>query len=87
MDSVKLECQKTVDDYQQAYDKAVKDQEEIQSSSNALWNFFFGSMSSQPSAQDLNSFEPARARMSIAFNDYVFTEQEVKDYFEKQLGL
>ncbi len=87
MDSVKLECQKTVDDYQQAYDKAVKDQEEIQSSSNALWNFFFGSMSSQPSVQDLSSFEPARARMSIAFNDYVFTEQQVKGYFEKQLGL
>lgn len=87
MDSVKLECQKTVDDYQQAYDMAAKDQEEIQSSSNALWDLFFGSMSSQPSAQDLSSFEPTRVRMSIAFNDYVFTEQQVKNYFEDQLGL
>lgn len=87
MDSVKLECQKTVDDYQQAYDMAVKDQKEIQSSSNALWNFFFGSMSSRPSTHDLSSLEPARARMSAAFNDYVFTEEQIKSYFEKQLEL
>lgn len=87
MDSVKLECQKTVDDYQQAYDKAIKDQEEMGSSGNAVWNFLFGSMRSQPSTQDLSSFEPARVRMSVAFNDYVFTEQEVRDYFDKQLGL
>lgn len=87
MDTVKLECQKTVDDYQLAYDKAVKDQEEVQSSTNALWNFLFGSANGQPSVQDLSPFDPARARMSIAFNDYVFTEQEVKDYFNQQLGL
>ncbi|MGB2787632.1 MAG: hypothetical protein WBB94_04605 [Candidatus Saccharimonadaceae bacterium] len=87
MDSVKLECQKTVNDYQQAYDKAVKDQEEMEGSGNALWNFFFGSAQGQRSTQDLSSFEPSRARMSLAFNDYVFTEQQVKDYFEKQLGL
>jgi hypothetical protein len=87
MDSVKLECQKTIDDYQLAYDGAVKSQEEMQGSTNALWNFFFGSANSQPSALDLRSFEPGRTRMSTSFNDYVFTEQQVKDYFEKQLGL
>jgi|GEM_PF-1309570 len=87
MDTVKLECQKTVDDYQLAYDKAVKDQEELQSSTNALWNFLFGSANGQTSTQDLSSFEPTRARMSIAFNDYVFTKQEVKDYFDEQLSL
>lgn len=87
MDSVKLECQKTVDDYRLAYDKAIKDQEEVESSGNALWNFFLGSAQGQQSTQDLSSFEPSRARMSLAFNDYVFTEQQVKDYFMAQLGL
>jgi hypothetical protein len=87
MDTVKAKCQKTVYDYQQAYDKAIGDQEEMHSSTNAIWNFLFGSANGQPTPQELNSFAPARARMSIAFNDYIFTEQEVKEYFNQQLGL
>jgi len=87
MDSVKQECQKTVDDYQQSYDQALSYQEEINSSSNALWNFLFGSAGNQSSSQDLSSYSPALARMTVAFGDYVFTEQEVKDYFDEQLGL
>lgn len=87
MDSVKLECQKTVDDYQQSYDTAVKDQQEIQKSRNVLWSFFFGSVHSDGSNQDVSLFEPMRARMDVAFNEYVFTEQQVKDYFEQELGL
>lgn len=87
MDTVKLKCQKVVDDYQQSYDMAVKDQEEIQGSSNVLWNLFFGSVNSQPSRQDIDSLAPASARMGIAYNDYIFTEMDAKDYFDKQLGL
>jgi len=87
MDTAKRACQKTVDDYQNTYDSAVKYQNEIDSSNSGLWNFLFGSASDQPSAQDLSLVEPAYVRMSVAFNDYIFTEQEVKDYFEKDLGL
>lgn len=78
---------KKVDDYQSAYDKAVKCQNEIVSSSNGLWNFLFGSTDGQQLTQDLSLFEPTNVRMSIAFNDYVFTEHQVKTYFEEQLGL
>jgi hypothetical protein len=87
MDSVKLQCQKTVDDYQTAYDSAVIYQDEIEDSSNGMWNFLFGSANGQASTQDLSLIEPAYARMSLSFNDYVFTEQQVKGYFISQLGL
>ena len=87
MDTVKLECQKTVDEYQGAYDSAVRYQDEVESSSNGLWSFLFGSANSQLSTNDLSLFEPAYARMSIAFDEYVFTELQVKDYFNERLGL
>ncbi|MBH2007607.1 hypothetical protein I8H83_03320 [Candidatus Saccharibacteria bacterium] len=87
MDTVKLKCQKTVDEYQSAYDDAVKYHSEIESSNNGLWNILFGSADSPPSTQDLGSFEPAYVRMSIAFNDYVFSEQDVEEYFKKELSL
>ena len=87
METVRLECEKTIDDYQSTYDNAVKYQGEIDSSNNGLWNFLFGSASGQTSARELNLVEPAYARMSIPFNNYVFTEQEVKDYFDEQLKL
>ena len=59
----------------------------MESSNDGLWNILFGSADSRPSTQDLGSFEPAYARMSIAFNDYVFSEQDVEEYFKKELGL
>jgi hypothetical protein len=87
MESVKQKCQKTVDDYQQAYDGATKDKEEINSSENALWNFLFGFTRNRSTTQDLSTYAPARARMTIPFNDYVFTQEQVQDYFKEQLGL
>ena len=87
MNTIKDECQKKVDDYQQAYDRAIEDQEEINSPSNALWKFLFGFTQTQPSFQDLSLYSPALARTTVAFNDYVFTDQQVKTYFEKELGL
>lgn len=87
MDTVKLRCQKIVDDYQKSYHKATEDQKDIQSSTNSLWGFLFGSVNSQPSTQELDSLAPASVRMTITYNDFVFTEQEVKSYFNEQLGL
>jgi len=85
MDTVKSKCQKTVDDYQQSYDAAVINHEEIQSSSNTLWSLFFGSANSQLPSQSLNSLAPASVRMELAYSDCIFTEQDVKRYFEEQL--
>lgn len=82
---VNPKCQSVIADYETAYKTAVIDKNELQG--HELWSFFFGSTLSQPTTQDLSEFESSRARMSIAFNDYVFTQQEVKDYFDKELEL
>ncbi len=87
MDTVKLECQKSVDEYHAAYNSAVKYQNEMESSGNGLWNILFGAASGRLSVEDLSTLEPSYARMTIAFNDYIFTEQQVKEYFEEQLGI
>jgi hypothetical protein len=87
METVKLECQKTVDDYQYAYDSAVGYKSELEDSGNGLWSFFFGSAADESSTRDLSLLEPTRVRMMVAFNDYVFTEQQVKAYFVEKLGL
>jgi hypothetical protein len=82
---VNPKCQSIIADYETAYKTAIADSDELQG--HKLWNFFFGASLSQPNTQDLNGFESSKVRMSVAFNDYVFTEQEVKSYFDQQLGL
>jgi hypothetical protein len=82
---VSPKCEKTIADYETAYEAAVADSDELEG--HEVWNFFFGATLSQPTTRDLSGFQSSRARMSIAFNDYVFTEQEVKDYFDQHLDL
>lgn len=77
---VSPKCEKVITDYETAYEAAVADSHELEG--HEVWNFFFGATLSQPATRDLSGFQSSRARMSIAFNDYVFTEQEVKDYFD-----
>ena len=87
MDTVKLKCYKIVDDYERSYKKVAVDQKEIQSSTNALQSFCQGQQMISYLCPELNSLAPASARMMIAYNDYILTEQDVRSYFEGQLGI
>jgi hypothetical protein len=82
---VNPKCESVIRDYETAYKNAIIDSDQLQG--HELWNFIFGATLSQPTTQDLSVFQSSRARMSVAFNDYVFTEQEVEAYFTSSLGL
>jgi len=78
---------KTVDDYQQSYDQAIKYQEEINSPNNAVWMFLFGFTQDHSLSQDLSQYSNASACMSVSLNDYVYTKDQVKTYFDSALNL
>lgn len=47
---------------------------------------FGGGNQSIPSSE-ISQYSPASARMTVAFNDYVFSADEAKDFYKEQLGL
>lgn len=87
MNGIKQKCGKPINDYESAYKKA----ETIQSKSENLkvgWRtFVFDGGNQLIPSSEIYQYVPANARMTIAFNDYVFTFDEAKTYYVKQLGL
>lgn len=47
----------------------------------------FGSGSQSMPSSEISQYSPSNVRLKVSFNDYVFTEQEVTEYFKKQLNL
>jgi len=84
---IKQECDKSISDYESAYKTA----EEIQTKSESLsvgWRtFVFGGSNQSIPASEVSQYSPARARMSLAFNDYIFTDDEAKMFYKERLGL
>lgn len=87
MNEVKQKCDKSINDYESAYERANA----IQSKSKSLkvgWRTFVlgGGNLSIPSSE-VSQYAPANARMVVAFNGYIFTAEEAKEFYEEQLGL
>lgn len=87
MKTVKDRCQKTVDAYENAYDKANRSLTEIKDTETSWWTLVTGSSGRELTTDNLDGYLPASARITVAFNDVVFTNQEAKQYFRTQLGL
>lgn len=87
LNGIKQKCNKSISDYESAYKKA----EAVQAKSKGLkigWRtFVFGGGDQSIPANEILQYSPASARMRIAFNDYIFTKDEVKAFYKEQLGL
>lgn len=87
LDNIKQRCDKIIGDYESAYKKA----DEIQKKSNSLnigWHtFLFGSESQSILSNKISSYSPTSARMTVAFNDYIFTYDEARKFYKEKLGL
>lgn len=87
MDGIKQKCDKSINDYESAYNKAEAVQQKSESLKVGWRTFVFGGGSQSIPSSEISQYSPASARMTVAFNDYIFTEQEARDYFQSQLGL
>lgn len=87
MNTVKQKCDKPISDYESAYNKAQVIQEKSEKLSFGWRTFVFGGSSQSIPASEVLQYSPANVRMSLAFNDYIFTEAEVKLFYKEQLGL
>lgn len=87
MNEIKQKCDKSISDYESAYEKA----DAIQSKSESLnvgWRtFVLGGGNRAIPSSDISQYSPSHARLETSFNDYVFTDQEATEYFKKQLNL
>ena len=87
MNGIKQKCDKSINDYESAYMKA----EAIQQKSGSLkvgWRtFVFGGGNQSIPSIEITQYSPESARMTVAFNDYVFTAGEAKTFYKEQLGL
>ena len=87
MNTVKQKCNKPIADYESAYNKAQVIQEKSGNLSVGWRTFIFGGSGQSIPASEVLQYSPARARMSVAFNDYIFTEDEAKVFYKEQLRL
>ncbi len=87
LDGIKQKCDKPIGDYESAYRKV----EAVQAKSEGLkigWRtFVFGGGNQSIPANEILQYSPASARMTVAFNNYVFTADEAKAFYKEQLGL
>ncbi len=87
MKTVEDRCRKTVDAYENAYDKANRSLTQIKEAETSWWTLVAGSPGRELTTDSLGDYSLARVRMTVALNDVVFTNQEAKQYFKTQLGL
>ena len=87
MNGIKQKCDKSINDYESAYKKA----ETVQQKSGSLkvgWRtFVFGGGNQSIPSSEISQYSPASARMTVAFNDYIFTADEAKAFYREQLEL
>jgi len=84
---IKQKCNKTLSDYESAYKKAEAIQKKSESLKVGWATFVFGGGSRSISATEILSYNPSNARMTVEFNDYIFTADEAKSFYKEQLEL
>lgn len=84
---IKDQCQKQVSDYETSFSDYKSTAEEIAKSSQSLLDKMLGS-TPEIDSSDLRQYDPPVVRLTSGFalTNTVFTEQDVADYFEEQLG-
>jgi len=87
MNSIKQKCDKAIRDYEYAYKKVESVQEKSESLKMGWRTFVFGGFDQKIPAGEISQYSPEHARMTLAFNDYVFTADEVRSFYKEQLGL
>ena len=87
MNVIKQKCDKSISDYESAYKKAETVQVKSESLKVGWRTFVFCGGNQSIPASEILQYSPASARMTVAFNDYVFTPDEAKSFYRQQLGL
>lgn len=87
MKGVGQKCNKSISDYESTYKKAEMIQEKSVSLQVGWRTFVFGGSDQKIPAREILSYSPTNTRMILAFNDYVFTVDEAKAFYKKQLRL
>jgi len=87
LNDIKQECNESISKYESAYNTAEEIQEKSESLSVGWRTFVFGGGNQSIPASEVLEYSPARARMSLAFNDYIFTQDEAERFYREQLGL
>lgn len=87
VDGIKQKCDKSINDYESAYNKAEAVQQKSESLKVGWRTFVFGGGNQSIPASEISEYSPASARMKVPFNDYMFTVDEVKKFYMEQLGL
>lgn len=87
MNDIKRKCEKPINDYESAYNKVEAVQKKSESLAIGWRTFVFGGGQQFIPMSSVMPYSPPSARLTVSFNDYVFTEQEAIDYFKKELSL
>ncbi len=87
LENVKKQCNKTLTDYEDAYKDALEIQKTANSLQGAWWTFLVGGSKNEIASEDLSSYTPDNARLSLFFTEYVFTRDDVQEFYDKELGL
>lgn len=87
LDGVNQKCNKPISEYESTYQKLEEIQKKSESLSAGWRTFVFGGGSQSIPANEILQYSPARARMTLAFNDYIFTADEANLFYKEQLGL
>jgi len=87
MNEIKLKCDKPIDDYESAYEKADAIQNKSEILSVGWRTFVFGGGNQSIPSGEISQYAPASVRMAVAFNDYIFTADEVRVFYKERLGL
>lgn len=87
MNGIKQKCDKSMNNYESAYKKVEAIQQKSESLKVGWRTFMFGGANQSIQSSEVSRYSPASARMTVAFNDYVFTSDEVETFYKEQLGL
>ena len=87
MNGIRQKCDKSINDYESAYKKVEAVQQKSESLKVGWKTFVFGGGNQSIPSSEVSQYSPASARMTVAFNDYVFTADEAKTFYREQLGL
>lgn len=87
MNGIKQKCDKTINDYESAYKKVETVQKKSESLKVGWQTFVFGGGNQLIPSSEISQYSPAGARITVAFNDYIFTADEARSFYKEQLGL
>lgn len=87
MNEIKQKCDKPINDYESAYKIAETIQSKSESRKVGWRTFIFGGANQSIPSNGVSQYSPANTRMTVVFNDYIFTADEAKVFYKEQLGL